>query len=420
MLNKLAAAARSLGIGPGDSVVCALSGGADSVAMTFGFYLLREQLGIALEAAHFDHNLRGEESREDARFAEEFCQGYGIRLHMGSAPVTPGKKGLEAAAREARYAFLLSLPGKILTAHTADDNAETVLMHLLRGTGLRGLGGIAPQNGRVLRPMLDITRAEVEAFLTEYALPHREDSSNRGDDFLRNRLRHGVMPLLRRENPSLAENVSAMALRLRRDEKYIQSQLPAGMPGVGELRAMDPALQSRCLERFLRQCGVKEPQQCHLELVRGLVYSDKPSARGNFPGGITIARNYDRLEKQETPRTVEEGLLEGTMELPQAGLRIRVVPAEEILEKPEAFTVRPRGSIRVRSRREGDAIRTWGGAKSVKKLFIDRKIPACQRPAMPVLEDDEGILGVYPIGPDLDRLAKELPAVTIIFEKLSH
>ena len=169
MLNKLTAFARQYNmIQPGDTVICAVSGGADSVALLFSLYLLKEKLGITLEAAHFNHHLRGEESDRDETFVREFCHRYDIPLHLGSAFVTPGEKGLEAAAREARYAFLRSLPGKIATAHTADDNAETVLMHMVRGTGLNGLCGIRPVSGKVIRPMLTVTREDVEAFLNEY------------------------------------------------------------------------------------------------------------------------------------------------------------------------------------------------------------------------------------------------------------
>ena len=163
-------------VSPGDTVICALSGGADSVALTFGFYLLKEKMGIRLEAAHFNHRLRGEESDRDEAFVRDFCDRYEIPLHVGSGEIRTGEKGLEAAARDARYAFLHTLPGKIATAHTADDNGETVLMHLIRGTGLKGLGGITPVNGNVIRPMLGITRAEVEAFLEEWCLPQIEDS----------------------------------------------------------------------------------------------------------------------------------------------------------------------------------------------------------------------------------------------------
>ena len=127
MRNKLLEQLRRYDmVRPGDRVICAVSGGADSMALLWAMYLLKEKLQISLEAAHFNHNLRGAESDRDAAFVEDFCRSHGIRCHVGSARVKPGEKGLEAAAREARYAYLQSLPGKIATAHTADDNAETL------------------------------------------------------------------------------------------------------------------------------------------------------------------------------------------------------------------------------------------------------------------------------------------------------
>ena len=238
MLNKLLAFVRKYNlITPGERVVCAVSGGADSVALLFALYLLREKLDITLSAAHFNHNLRDAESDEDETFVRQLCSRYDIPLNVGSAQVTAGKKGLEAAAREARYAFFATLPGKIATAHTADDNAETVLLHLIRGTGLKGLGAIAPMRGNIIRPMLDVTRQEVEDFLAEYHLQYRQDSSNDTDTFLRNRIRHHVMPLLKQENPKICENLSAMAQRLRLDEQALQemAQFDAE-PSVSALR----------------------------------------------------------------------------------------------------------------------------------------------------------------------------------------
>ena len=238
MLNKLERFLREQNmIRPGDTVICAVSGGADSVALLFALYLLKEKLDITLEAAHFNHHLRDAESDRDAAFVANLCDRYEIPLHLGEGQIIPGKKGLEAAARDARYAFLRSLPGKIATAHTADDNAETVLMHLIRGTGLKGLGGITPIHGNVIRPMLRITRQEVEAFLEEWCLSHIEDSSNETDAFLRNRIRHHVMPLLVRENPKIAENLSQMALRLRLDEEFLAQQTNStALPTVESLK----------------------------------------------------------------------------------------------------------------------------------------------------------------------------------------
>ena len=414
MLNKLTAFLREEDmIAPGDTVIAAVSGGADSVALLFALYLLKEKLGISLEAAHFDHQLRGEESRQDAAFVAQLCDRFDIPLHMGTAQVIPGRTGLEAAAREARYGFFRTLDGKVATAHTADDNAETVLLHLLRGTGLKGLGGIAPKNGRIIRPMLKCTRQDVEAFLTEYCLQNRFDGSNATDDFLRNRLRHHVMPLLKQENPRFAPSVSAMALRLRQDEDLIQSLLPRELPGVEELKNIHPALRGRLLERFLKEGGIPEPEQTHIRALEKLIFSGKPSAAADLPGGFTALRRYDRLELlQERPEPVG-GLLEDRLELPELGLAVTCAPATELVSGPDTFTVCPRGPIRVRFRETGDTVRLPGGTKSLKKLFIDRKIPAHDRDRVPVLADEEGILAVHGIGPNEDRKAAALPAVTI-------
>jgi len=408
MLNKLRAFSREQKlIEPGDKIICAVSGGADSMALLWAMYLLKEEWELDLSAAHFNHHLRGEESDRDEAFVRSFCEGYGIPLHVGAAEVKSGKKGLEAAARDARYAFLRSLPGKIATAHTADDNAETILMHLVRGTGLKGLGGISPQNGSVVRPMLNVTRQDVLDFLAEYCVAYMEDSSNSGDSFLRNRLRHHVMPLLKEENPKLSENLSAMALRLRLDEQALADQAAlAGEPDIHQLRAMSPAVRSRALEQFLKQSGVKEPEAVHIRQAEALVFSENPSARADFPGGITIERNYGFLQKAECP----QGLT----------CRFTVTEAEEIVNTPYIFTVHPVGSVYVRSRQSGDAIRLSGGTRSLKKLFIDRKIPAARRDAIPILCDAAGILGIPGIGVNLDRAAGELPAVRIEIKTVNN
>ena len=413
MLNKLSAALREL-VQPGDTLVCAVSGGADSVALLFGMYLLREKLQLRLSAAHFNHHLRGAESDEDEAFVREFCARYEIPLTVGGAFVKPGRKGLEAAAREARYDFLRGLPGKIATAHTADDNAETVLMHLLRGTGLKGLGGIAPVNGPLIRPMLNITRQEVEAFLLEYALPHREDSSNASDDFLRNRVRHHVMPLLRSENPGVSLSLSATAQRLRQDEEYLRSRLEPELPVVSRLRSMPQSLQSRYLERFLKENGVPEPEQAHIDAARGLLYSDKPSARLDFPGGRMLARDYDRLRVLTPAQPPEEGIVSvpGTTALPQWGIRVTCG------ETPNGgFGVKPQGTLRVRSRKAGDEIRLSGGTKSIKKLMIDRKISAPLRDKIPILADEKGVLWAGFFGRNLQR-AEENPTHYILIDTL--
>lgn len=424
MLNKLQEFIREYAlICPGDQVVCAVSGGADSMALLWAMYLLRDKLQIRLAAAHFNHKLRGEESERDEAFVRKFCEDFQIPFYSASARVVPGKKGLEAAARDARYAFLETLPGKLATAHTANDNAETVLLHLVRGTGLKGLGAIAPVSGKKIRPMLGVTRKDVLAFLDTYHISFVTDSSNETDAFLRNRLRHHVMPLLEQENPRIAENLSAMALRLREDEKTLEQMAASfGDPGVEQLRQMPPGLRSRVLARFLESCGVREPEAEHIALAEKLVFSQNPSAGASLPGGVTICRNYNKLERCPEIAEIKPVALEcpGVTLLPDLGLRVRCAPAEHPVNQAERFTVVPHGPIFLRARQPGDTIRLSGGSKSLKKLFIDRKIPASHRGSIPVIADDLGVLGIYGFGANLERQTGRSGVVEIYFETISQ
>lgn len=392
---------------PGDSVVCAVSGGADSMALLWGMYLMREKLGITVSAAHFNHGLRGDESDRDEAFVTDFCRDFHIPCTCCKGTVIAGKKGLEAAARDARYAFLRTLPGKIATAHTADDNAETVLMHMVRGTGLKGLGGISPISGVLIRPMLSVTRQDVLAFLEENGIPYVEDSTNGEDAFLRNRLRHRVMPALREENPRFSENMSRMALALREDEKLL-SQVAGNANGLSvcRLREMDNAMCRRVLSAFLQMCGVREPERAHVELARALVFSDNPSAKADFPGGIRICRRYDVLTVAAQPEPLQTVpvAVPGVTDCAERKLRITCTDTDQRYFRFDRFTVRPVGKLVLRSRCPGDRIRLHGGEKSLKKLFIDRKIPAEERGQIPVLADDMGVIAVFGIGANLDRI----------------
>lgn len=420
MLSKLCSAiSRHEMIKRGDTLIAAVSGGADSVALLFGLYFLKDKLGITLEAAHFNHRLREEESDRDEAFVRALCDRYAIPLHVGTGLVKAGEKGLEAAARDARYAFFSTLSGKIATAHTADDNAETVLMHLVRGTGLKGLGAIAPVRGNLIRPMLDVTRAEVLAFLEEYHLSYVTDSSNDTDDFLRNRLRHHVMPLLVSENPKFAENTSSMAQQLRQDARVLEEVASAAPREVSVLRTLFPAVRARVLERILKENGVKEPERSHIALLEQLAFSDRPSARAEFPGGVVIGREYgvlkvicasDKLVPVSLPNN-------GAVELPQIGLRVVCSDASQAHDGNDCFTVIPNGEMVLRGRESGDRMRLSGGSKSIKKIFVDRKIPAAQRDLIPVVADQKGILGVYGIGANRDRMG---PGIEIRFEKMAQ
>ena len=215
----------------GSTVLCAVSGGADSIAMLHILYRLRDQLDFTLAAAHYNHQLRGAESDRDQRFVEQFvqlCCGAHRRpdgtclppvpLYTGSGDVAAQARlrgrGIEETARQMRYAFLRDAAretsaGLIATAHTASDNAETILFHLARGSGLRGLGGIPPRREGIVRPLLTASRQQVEDYLAHHCLPHMEDSSNTSNEYTRNRIRHQVLPVLEEIAPGAPATGSA-------------------------------------------------------------------------------------------------------------------------------------------------------------------------------------------------------------------
>ena len=418
MLHKMTAAIRRYDmVKPGDTVICAVSGGADSMALLWGMFLLKEKLGIRVECAHFNHSLRGGESDRDAEFVRNFCDFHDIKLHLATGTVVPGPKGLEAAARDARYAFLKRLNGTVATAHTADDNAETVLMHLLRGSGLRGLGGVTPKSEGLIRPMLDVTRAEVEEFLRENYIRHVEDSSNRGDEFLRNRLRHHVMPLLKAENPSIATGLSAAAQRIRQDAALLDSLASDLDPtDVTVLREAPGPLRRRAIEGLLRENGFPEPSAEHIRQAEAVVFSEKPSARASF-GGVTLRRSYDRLtvEREQIILPTRALPAEGVTALPEIGMAVRTA----IADGPGENIISPAGQMVVRSRRSGDSLTTKGGTKSLKKRFIDRKIPQWERSTVPVIADEQGVLAVMGFGMDENRKSGG-PYIRIEFVTISE
>jgi tRNA(Ile)-lysidine synthase len=273
---------------PGDRVGVAVSGGADSVALLRLLLDLRAEIGIVLSVMHFNHKLRGVESEEDEKFVARLACEHHLEFHTASADVQAeaAARGLsiEAAARDLRYDFFRQLVpsnqeglagiDKIATGHTLDDQAETVLMRILRGTGMRGLAGIYPIVdledddeivGKVIRPLLQERRHELELFLKDMAQPWREDSSNRDPKFTRNRVRHVLLPLLEREfNPSLAEGLSELAEIARGEEDYWQTEIsgwmgtaihwtePAwaaqGQQGLVQLQPFRPELHQRLRE----------------------------------------------------------------------------------------------------------------------------------------------------------------------------
>jgi tRNA(Ile)-lysidine synthase len=232
----------------GGLILAAVSGGADSMCLLTALMELTRTRDFSLAVVHYNHRLRGGASDEDARFVERFCREQGIRCFVGAGDVAgyalQNGLGTEEAAREMRYDYFFSVAEeqgaeKIATAHTADDNAETILMNLTRGTGLRGLCGIPPTRGKLIRPLLAVTRAEVENALQAQSVPYTEDATNAETIYTRNKIRHQVMPVLKEINPNFPANLRDFSERLRRDEDYLCSlaeEFVERLPETGRVR----------------------------------------------------------------------------------------------------------------------------------------------------------------------------------------
>ncbi len=427
-------------VSPGDTLTCAVSGGADSMAMLWALYCLRNTLEIQVQCAHFNHGMR-ENAAKDEAFVAQFCQKHGIPFYCCHGHVEtdalPGES-LELAARRLRYDYLKMTAGNSLlaTAHTADDNLETLLLRLTRGTSLRGLGGIPVRHGSIIRPVLFATRGEILTFLIEEGIDFREDESNQTDFCPRNRIRHHVTPHLREENPAIAYSALSLSCVLREEDAFLSDLAQKALSECCDeqgcrcevLAALHPVLQRRVLFSILQQAGVPQPTQRHLTQLSALLNSDSPSAKADFPGGVVIMRRYGHLciadnDSRSIPPTPLK--IPGITSIPGMGLRI-VCSEPKKIEKtensPTNFQLRCDmigcGGLMVRSRQTGDRIRLPGGSRSLKRLMIDRKIPASQRALMPVLADERGIAAVVGIGADLLYSAQPgMDAIQIKIEK---
>ena len=431
MRDKLLAWCQSMDlVKPGDSLILAVSGGADSMAMLHFFSALASQWHLKLTCAHFNHHLRGEESDRDQAFVAEQCHLWHIPFVHDGANVNAiaREKGLslEQAAREARYTFLSSVGAgsKIATAHTATDNTETVLLNLVRGASLQGLCGIPPKRGNLIRPMLCVTRQEILAYLEQEHVSFVEDSTN-GDDFCRrNRLRHHVLPALLQENPALQEQLVLRSLLLRQDAEYLRQLAGAALDTcrtnrgiqVSKFLAQPPALHVRMIHQWLKEEGCQEVSMMHIQGVLGLLHSSKPAAQYRLPGLRTIAREYDVLifQPQESPSICGSQLLRlpGETRLPGPCYTVKaqlIKNLKAVENTPYSFALKYDMIEQInllRSRLAGDVLHRKGGSKPVKKLWIDAKIPQRLRSALPVLVIGDTVAAAAGIGADPRYLAQ--------------
>ena len=410
---------------PGDTVVAALSGGADSTALLLGLLALQEKLCITLRAVHINHGLRGAESHRDAAFCEQLCAEYGVPFSLGICHVAEyaaQKKhtSCEMAARELRYAKLeelCPLGAKIATAHTASDNTETLLERLTRGTGLAGLCGIPPVRGRIIRPLLYVSREQVLGFLAEQGQPYVTDSSNEGDAFFRNRLRHHVLPVLRQQNPEIDRTVGTMTRFLSDEQQLLEQQAQEAFSGcfdetrqtLSGLQSLHPAMRRRVLALFLRRGGV-EVSAARIARAEALL---ETGGKHNLTTGVYLIcrQGMLTLEHAAAPAPpVGECILKPGENRLMPG-RICTARLEKINQVTSDCNVhnkftndtmdydRIKGTAVLRGRRQGDYIRLAGRdfTKSVKKL-LQEKVPVQQRSRLHYLQDDAGLIWIEGIG----------------------
>ena len=416
------------------AILCAVSGGADSMCLLHMIY----SRGIKVVAAHFEHGIRGEESLRDARFVESWCREAGIDcvIGHGTVPSYAAERGLglEQAARELRYAFLEKTAAEqgckyIATAHNADDNVETVIFNLARGGGTLGLKGIPRERGYFIRPLLDMSRREIESYLEKNAIPHVEDGSNASDDYSRNLIRHHVTPVLRRINPELHLAVGRTAKLLEQDEdclgamadSFIREYYDGESLPVSELRQLHRAVSSRVLRRLCNESlSFKHVEQA-LKLLEGTErkYLDLPGQR--------LCRQQGRLyfSPGEIVSIPDRELIPGRWTaVPELGLELLAEYGDNDAEVNGLFkTCRLKcenicSSVYCTGRKAGDRLRPAGRGctKSLKSLFNEAGYTRERRSRTLVLRDGKGILAV--LGMCLDERANAAPGDRVLTIKI--
>lgn len=437
----------------GDTVLCAVSGGADSVALLRALYALRDSLKLKICACHFNHQLRGSEAERDAMFVHTLCQQLEIPCQTGQGEVAQYAQqhgqGIEEAAREMRYAFFMQAAetlgaNKIATAHTADDNLETILFRLARGSAGRGLCGIPPVRDCFIRPLLQITRAEIEAYLAALAQDFVHDSTNDSTEYTRNRIRHEIIPVLRTLNPQCAAAAGRAARLLQADEEYLTAQAQklqqdlcksvAGgieLDGKALLKA-PPALRGRVLQQVLQQLHMPMRQctQALLSQLQALIAQKNPSAAYSLPQGLTAQRQYDKLwigkaaeQPAMPPIPVAIGFSDRLWNTP-VYLTISKYSKNQgdFNKKFNTFYVDcdkiNLDTLHVRTRQTGDILQPHqkSGHSTLKKLMIARHIPRTVRDTLAVLADCNGVIAVQNIGADYNRLSHSGNTIEIRFE----
>lgn len=410
MKQKVLKAVESLCKDTPRNITVALSGGADSMALLTVLNSLKEELSIELSAAHLNHLIRGEEAMRDEAFVKEQCEKLGVPLFCERVEVpkiaAEQHLSLELAARNVRYEFLERVAkGYIATAHTASDNLETVIYNLARGASLEGLCGIPQKRGRIIRPILECTRSEVEMYCEEWGVPFVTDSTNLSTEYTRNKIRHGIVPVLKEINPSVEGVVLRNTRLLKQDadllkglaQNYVfqNTETAESALKLYEIGGFGDAVIKRIIIEFAnRVCLDVRLESIHIEAVLQII---KSGGKTNLPGKYFAFVSNNRLYiKRETKS-------ENTNEF-KVGLKRELLESFENVNNlllNNAFDCgKIEGNVTVRTRLSGDSIRARnrGCTKTLTRIMSENKVPVELRDKIPVISDDKGVIWVYGIG----------------------
>ncbi len=397
----------------GKGLCVCLSGGADSVSLLRGLMDISSKYGFNIYACHFNHMIRGEESDRDEEFCKELCNSLGITLYRGWHDVPEYAKyyklSLEEAARDCRYAFFQRVSSRecvdyCVTAHNMNDDAETLLFNLIRGSGLNGATAIAPKKDIMLRPLLKIKRSEIEEYLTEIGQPYVNDSTNSSTEYSRNYIRHRLIPDMETLNPSVVEALSRYISSCRNDREYFDSVVEQNIDTKPS--SLPKAIRDRVIIKKYKQFSnyslnnemVNEIDKALMSSVRTVIplYADTEALIDN--GNLIFRNKSEKLDFSFDAVLLNEG------ENDLFGNRVSVIVSKENNSHSENFNKisitnklsfdNIKGSLTVRNRRIGDKILINGMHKSLKKLFIEMKVPAEYRNIIPVICDDDEIVYV--------------------------
>lgn len=403
----------------GATVICAISGGADSVCLTDIIYNLKDRLSITVECAHLNHNLRGAEADADEEFVTQFCKERGITLHKKSVDVKALAKGrsIEDAAREARYQFFDELSSKenviVATAHTLNDNIETFFINLVRGSGTKGLCGIPRVRGKIIRPMLDIKRCEIIEHLKKQGLGFCTDSTNLETDFLRNFIRHNIIKEFeKRDDIDIYKAVSRAMTNLNRDNKALENISDRiDCYDKKSLLQLEDAILYRVLSKKLESEFGITLDSVHFESLKELL-TKQNGAKEQIRGEIFARIRKDKLEffrmieksQDTTPLEIGENVF-----LDKSILIEKTKEIYNTLTKATINCDKIKGNLCVRTRREGDVFYSAKRkcTSSLKKLLSNDKVLPEERDRLLIICDNDGIVFVEGYGADKRYIANK-------------